>query len=106
MDGSSDDGEIFGVTERVTEATGRYTFEILTRSKLRSLEVKQRRRSCHLKTSDIQIGNRSLKIAVCNGIAFARRFLESRKFSHCPYIEAMACRDGCMVRSVQIIVSK
>jgi iron only hydrogenase large subunit-like protein len=105
MDVSSGDGEIFGVTERVTEATGRYTFEILTRSKFRSLETKQRRRSCHLKTTDIQIGNRSLKIAVCNGIAFARGFLESRKLLHCPCIEAMACRNGCMVHSVQIIVS-
>jgi hypothetical protein len=77
MDGSSGDGEIFRVTEKVTEVTVRDTFEILTRSKLRSFEVKEWRRSCRLKTTDIQIDNRTLKIAVCNGRAFVPGFLES-----------------------------
>ena len=45
---------------------------------------------------EIPFDKRSLKVAVCNGIASARDFIESGEYKEFDYVEVMACITGCI----------
>jgi iron-only hydrogenase group A len=87
---------LFGVTGGVMEAALRYAHEELTKTKLGKVEYTKWRGFDGIKTASANIGSAELKIAVCNGIASAREFIESGQYKSYSFIEVMACPMGCI----------
>lgn len=87
---------LFGVTGGVMEAALRYAHEELTHEKLGKVEYTKWRGFKGVKTATAVIAGVDLKIAVCNGIANAREFIESGQYQNFSFIEVMACPCGCI----------
>jgi len=87
---------LFAVTGGVMEAAVRYAHEELTKTKLGKVEYRMVRGFKGVKTATAIIAGVELKIAVCNGIANARQFIESGDYKSYHFIEVMACPCGCI----------
>lgn len=98
MGESSGAGAIFGSTGGVIEATVRTAYEWLTGQPLGYMEFTELRGIKGIKTTEIEIDGRIIKIAVANGLGNTRRLLERIRAGeyHFDAIEVMACPGGCI----------
>ena len=93
---SSGSAALFGVSGGVAEAAVRFIHEELTSTKLDYVNYSNCIGSNQIKIANINIGNYELKIAVCNGISYAREFIESGEYLKYHFVEVMACPFGCI----------
>lgn len=91
-------GAIFGSTGGVIEATVRTAYEWITGKPLGYMEFSELRGIKGIKTTEIEVEGRILKIAVANGLGSTRQLLEKIKSGeyHFDAIEVMACKGGCV----------
>jgi len=91
-------GKIFGASGGVMEAALRTAYNLLTGEELLQFKVEALRGFDGCKETQIQIGDLVVKVAAVNGLANARKLLESinngEKELH--FIEVMACPGGCI----------
>jgi len=89
---------IFGATGGVIEAAIRTAYEWITGDELKEVEFQQLRGLKGLRTADVQVGDRTLKIGIASGLGNARELLESIRDGKAKYdaIEIMACPGGCI----------
>ena len=91
-------GRIFGSSGGVMEAALRTVSHILTDGQLKQIEFKTLRGFENVKSAEIILGERKVKVAVINGIGSAKKVLdaiEKNKISF-DFIEVMACYGGCI----------
>ncbi|QQK09070.1 iron hydrogenase small subunit [Miniphocaeibacter halophilus] len=98
MGESSGAGAIFGSTGGVIEATVRTAYEWLTGQPLGYMEFTELRGIRGIKTTEIDINGRLIRIAVANGLGNTRRLLDKirKGEEHFDAIEVMACPGGCI----------
>jgi len=91
-------GTIFGVTGGVMEAAIRTGYELLTGQSIPQVEITQVRGTQGYRTSNIQIGELNLKVAVVTGLTGIIELLETVKNGVCDlhFIEVMTCPEGCI----------
>lgn len=91
-------GVIYGASGGVMEAALRTAIFKLTGEKLEHLDFAVVRGIRGTKCATVQVGEKSLKIAVTSGIANAQKLLEEVKSNphSYDYIEVMACPGGCI----------
>jgi NADH-quinone oxidoreductase subunit G len=90
-------GVIFGASGGVAEAVLRMA-SAGTRTDGRTLEFHEVRGLEGLKEASVQLGDKTLRLAVLSGLSNARTVLEKLKKGEVEYdiIEVMACRGGCI----------
>jgi len=90
--------DLFGTTGGVMEAALRTAAEKLTGETLIDLNFTQVRETTGLKEASIEIGGKTLNVAVANGLTNAKTILEKVKAGGKQYhlIELMACPGGCI----------
>jgi iron only hydrogenase large subunit-like protein len=54
------------------------------------------RGNARIKTATVKIGDRDVRIAVCNGISEARDLIETEHYKEYDFIEVMSCMGGCI----------
>ena len=98
MGESTGAGAIFGSTGGVIEATVRTAYEWLTGEPLGYMEFTELRGIKGIKTTEIEIEGRIIKIAVANGLGNTRKLLDKirRGEEYFDAIEVMACPGGCI----------
>ena len=91
-------GVIFGATGGVMEAALRTAVETLTGEELGKLEFTDVRGTKGIKEATYQVGGMEVKVAVCSGLANAKKLLTDIKEGRASYhfIEVMACPGGCV----------
>ena len=91
-------GVIFGATGGVMEAALRTAAEIISGKAQDALEYKEVRGMNGIKEAAIDIGGKTLKVAVASGLANANALLTKIKAGEADYqfIEIMACPGGCV----------
>ncbi|MGL5099068.1 MAG: iron hydrogenase small subunit, partial [Fusobacteriaceae bacterium] len=91
-------GRMFGTSGGVMEAALRTVSHVLSNGELNRLEFEELRGFKHVKSSEIIIGDRVLKVGVVNGIDSAMELLDAirDKEVHFDFIEVMACYGGCI----------
>ena len=91
-------GVIFGATGGVMEAALRTVAEVVTGDKLEKIEFDQVRGTQGIKEAVIELGDKTIKIAVVHGTGNARKLLEMIKAGEKEYhfIEVMGCPGGCV----------
>ena len=91
-------GVIFGATGGVMEAALRTAVETLTGEELGKLDFNDVRGTKGIKEASYKIGNIEVKVAVCSGLANAKKLLTDIKEGRANYhfIEVMACPGGCV----------
>lgn len=89
---------IFGATGGVIEAALRTAYEWLTGSTLENVEFESLRGLEGVKSAEVTINGRTLKIGVAHGLGNARTILECIRAGECQLdaIEIMACPGGCI----------
>lgn len=89
---------IFGATGGVMEAALRTAAEWVTGEELKKLDFQEVRGTKGIKEATYNIGGIELKVAVCSGLANARKLLDKIKAGEAEYhfIEVMACPGGCI----------
>ena len=89
---------IFGTTGGVIEATVRTAAEWLTGEELEDVEFAQLRGFEGVRSAEVQIGDRNLRIGIAHGLGNARRLLEGIRDGALEFeaIEIMACPGGCI----------
>ncbi|MBP3730496.1 MAG: iron hydrogenase small subunit [Mailhella sp.] len=99
MSDSTGAGVIFGTTGGVMEAALRTVYAKLNGKELAGIEIAPVRGSEGLREAEIDLGEGGkIKVAVCFGLANARKLLEQAVKGDSPYafIEVMACPGGCV----------
>lgn len=98
MGESTGAGVIFGTTGGVMEAALRTVAEILTGKTLETLEFRQVRGLKEgLKEAELEIGGRTIRVAVAHGLGNAKLLMEKVKAGQSyHFIEVMACPGGCI----------
>lgn len=91
-------GVLFGVSGGVTEAVLRYAVEKLQNKPLERVDFHEVRGEAGVREATFEVNGITLKLAVVQGLANAKRIAESIKEGTCPYhlIEVMACPGGCV----------
>lgn len=91
-------GVIFGATGGVMEAAIRTVADILSGTRIEKVDYNQVRGTDGIKEASIDIGNKTLKVAVAHGLGNARKLLNRIKSGEASYdfIEMMACPGGCV----------
>lgn len=91
-------GVIFGVTGGVMEAALRTVSEVITGKELENIEYNAVRGLEGIKESEIQIGDKTIRVAVANGTGNAKVLLNKIKKGEASYdfIEIMGCPGGCI----------
>jgi len=91
-------GVIFGNSGGVAEAALRYAAEKLSGKTGHHLEFAAVRGDGAVREAQIKIQDKNLRIAVVNGLAAAKKLLESMKNGKAAYdfVEVMACPGGCI----------
>lgn len=89
---------IFGATGGVMEAALRTAYEVVARKPLPAIDFTMVRGMDGVKTADIDINGKILKVAVAHTLKNARVLLEEIKAGTSPYafIEVMTCPGGCL----------
>jgi ferredoxin hydrogenase gamma subunit len=100
MSDSTGAAAIFGVTGGVMEAAVRTVYAVLNGKELEGVDVHPVRGEAQLREADVDLGegNGSIKVAICHGLAAARKLAEQAVAGTSPYtfIEVMACPGGCV----------
>ncbi len=100
MSDSTGAAAIFGVTGGVMEAAVRTVYAVLNGKELEGVDVYPVRGDAQLREADVDLGegNGSIKVAICHGLAAARKLAEQAVAGTSPYtfIEVMACPGGCV----------
>lgn len=91
-------GVIFGVTGGVTEAAIRRVVEDKSDKALEEIKYTGLRKLKGVKVSEISLGDRTLRIAVVNGLANAEALIQKIKSGKekFDFVEVMACPRGCI----------
>jgi iron-only hydrogenase group A len=91
-------GVIYGVSGGVMESALRSAHEMITGKPLKKLEFKNVRGLKGLKTAEITINKKKIKVAVANGIANAEKIIKELESdpNKYDYVEVMACFGGCI----------
>lgn len=99
-------GLIFGATGGVMEAALRTVAETVTGKPLDKVEFEAVRGTEGIKTAEVDLGGKAIKVAVVNTLSKAREIMEQIKKGECEYtfIEVMACPGGCVNGGGQPIV--
>ncbi len=94
---SSGAGDIFGITGGVMEATLRTAAARLDGKLAGRLELTEVRNAKGIKEAEVELADRTLRVAVANGLANAKRLLDavSSKEKEVDVVEVMACPGGC-----------
>jgi NADH-quinone oxidoreductase subunit G/NADP-reducing hydrogenase subunit HndD len=94
MGESTGAGAIFGTTGGVAEAAARTVKEKLTGEPLERLNLGFR----GVKSAEVNIGDRTVTVAIANGLGNAEKLLEKVRAGECDFdfIEIMACPHGCV----------
>lgn len=89
---------IFGSTGGVMEAALRTAYELVVGSPLPSLELSALRGLGGVKTAQVDLAGKQLRVAVAHGLANARSLLEEIAAGVSPYqfVEIMSCPGGCV----------
>lgn len=90
---------IFGATGGVMEAALRTVYEVVTGKELGSLEFHDVRGELNgIREAQVQVGDLTVKVAVANGLANARKLMDKVRAGEAEYhfIEVMACPGGCI----------
>lgn len=100
-------GAIFGVTGGVMEAALRTVADVITGEPLDDIEYHDVRGLSGIKEAEVEIGDRTLRVAVAHGLGSARKLLEAVRDGSKEYdfIEIMGCPGGCVNGGGQPIVS-
>jgi NADH-quinone oxidoreductase subunit G len=87
---------IFGTSGGVSEAVLRFAAETLEHDPSR--EYKQLRGNDSLKTGEIEIGGKTLKLAIVSGLANTKKLIDKIRSGEEYYdlVEVMACPGGCV----------
>ncbi len=100
MSDSTGAATIFGATGGVMEAAIRTVYAVLNGKELPGIDVLPVRGQSSLRAADIDLGEKygSVKVAICHGLAQARKLAEEAASGKSPYtfIEVMACPGGCV----------
>jgi NADH-quinone oxidoreductase subunit G len=91
-------GVIFGASGGVTEAVLRFAAEKITGKTLPAVDFTEVRGDSGLREAVLEVGGKTLRLAVVHSLANARVVAESVKAGTCEYdlIEVMACPGGCV----------
>ena len=91
-------GVIFGSSGGVCEATLRTAYYYLTGNNLENIEFVDLRGIKGIKEASINVNNKEIKVAVCNGIRNAKVLIEKilKDESYYDFIEVMSCTGGCI----------
>jgi len=91
-------GDLFGTTGGVMEATLRTAADKLTGKSQQELNFTQVRNAEGLKEASVKIGDKTLNVAVANGLNNAKTILDKVKEGKKQYhiVELMACPGGCI----------
>ncbi len=91
-------GTIFGTTGGVAEAALRTAYWMLNGKDIEEVEFKAVRGLAGIKEAQVSLGDVTLRCAVVNGLANARRVLDGIKAGARSYdfVEVMACPGGCI----------
>ncbi len=91
-------GKLFGATGGVMEAAVRTAYNMLTGEELMKFKIESLRGFEGCKETQINIGDLTLKLAVVNGLANARKLLDkvNKGEKNYHFIEVMACPGGCI----------
>ncbi|MDR1001068.1 MAG: [FeFe] hydrogenase, group A [Clostridiales bacterium] len=87
---------IFGSSGGVSEAVLRFAAD--TMEKGSSHDFRQFRGEDGIKTSEVNVGGKTLRLAVVSGLANARKLIDHIRAGEAQYdlVEVMACRSGCV----------
>jgi len=87
---------LFGSSGGVSEAVLRFAAETLEKGSAQAF--KQLRGEDGIKTSEVAIGGKTLRLAVVSGLANARKLIDSIRKGEADYdfVEVMACSGGCV----------
>ena len=99
-------GVIFGSSGGVSEAVLRYTADVLQKGSTR--EFREFRGQSGIKISEIEVGGKSLRLAVVSGLANARKLIDEIRDGkvHYDLVEVMACCGGCVNGGGQPVTSE
>ena len=100
-------GLIFGATGGVMEAALRTVYETATGKTLEKVDFEAVRGVEGIKEATVELGDKTIKVAVANTLSKARELMEQIKRGESEYtfIEVMACPGGCVNGGGQPIVS-
>lgn len=95
---ASGGASIFGVTGGVTEAVLRRIMNTANPNVLEEISYTGIRGNDNIKVAEIPVGERTVKIAVVNGLANAKPILDDIRAgeSDIDLVEVMSCHDGCV----------
>ncbi len=101
-------GKLFGASGGVMEAALRTGYYLLTGKELMQFKIEALRGFEGCKEAEVDIDGLQIKVAVVNGLANARKLLESIKNGEKEFhfIEVMACPGGCINGGGQHIGAK
>ncbi len=74
----------------------RVIYEIFTDKKLKKINFKQVRGFEGIRDTEIEMGNKNIKIAIAHGLGNIRKLIESGEWKKYHFIEMMACPGGCI----------
>ncbi len=96
---------IFGTTGGVMEAALRTVADILTGKELKEIDYHAVRGIQGIKTAEVEVAGKTLRVAVASGLGNARKLLNSIRSGEATYdfIEIMACPGGCVNGGGQVI---
>ncbi len=91
-------GAIFGTTGGVMEAALRTVYEKVTGKSMDPLDFTEVRGFQGIKTAELDLGSRKVKIAIAHTLLNAKKIMEQLKAGTCDFdfIEIMACPGGCI----------
>ena len=97
---------IFGATGGVMEAALRTVADILTGEDLESIDYKMIRGTEGIKTAEVEVAGKKVRLAVAHGLGNARKLLDDIKNgAEYEFVEIMGCPGGCVTGGGQTIVS-
>jgi NADH-quinone oxidoreductase subunit G len=90
-------GDIFAASGGVMESALRSAYYLLTGKDLEKLEFGQVRGMAGVKEASVEVGGKTIRVAVANRLSNARQIAERVKAGDSPwdFIEVMACPGGC-----------
>ncbi|SET60238.1 [FeFe] hydrogenase, group A [[Clostridium] polysaccharolyticum] len=100
---ASGSGVIFGATGGVTEAALRKVVSDKTNKSLQEIEYSGIRGFEGIKTADISLGDKTVRIAVVSGLGNAEEIIRRIQSGedHFDFVEVMACPGGCIAGAGQ-----
>jgi NADH-quinone oxidoreductase subunit G len=90
-------GDIFAASGGVMESALRSAYFLLTGKDLQKLELEQVRGMAGVKEASVDLGGKTIRVAIANRLSNARQIAERVKAGDSPwdFIEVMACPGGC-----------